>query len=250
MTRMHSLLIFVAAVSSLVFISGCSATGASGGQKEALPGSGSEAQAGNANGGEVVDPTISGVGGAITGGSGADNGGSGGRIDECARTEVNITRNPINVIMVVDRSTTMIMSRFGNYNTRWEALRAALMGDPDGLVRQYESIVRFGYEGFTGFPGDLTGLTCPDIDSVPYEMMNYDTILPVYDASRPADLMMGAIGQTPTGESLKIIIDNLENQFNTTPDVLGGGPFILILATDGEPDTCADPNTDGSPAAT
>lgn len=252
MTKIHSLSILTVIG---IIISGCAAAGSSGSQTASLPGSnGGAGAAGN-------DPSVSGAqvdplqGGTLpevaTGGAGAGTGATAGMDkDVCAETKVNITRNPINVILVVDRSSTMIMSRFGNYNTRWDALTAALMGDPDGLVRQYEKIVRFGYEGFTGFPGDPTGLTCPDLDSVPYEIMNYDTIKPVYDASRPADLFAGAIGQTPTGESLKIVIDNLENQFTSTPDVLGGGPFILILATDGEPDTCADPNTDGSPAAT
>jgi hypothetical protein len=249
MTKMHSLIIILATVGFV--ISGCSATGATGGQTEALAGSSDGSEADNAAAaGSTVGPSLSGFGGAA-GGTGEGNGVVAGfGPDECAKTEVNITRNPINVILVVDRSTTMVMSRFGNYNTRWDALQAALMGDPDGLVPQYEQIVRFGYEGFTGFPEDPNlNYQCPDLASVPYEINNYDTILPVYEASRPADLLMGAIGQTPTGESLKIIIDNLENQFATL-DVLGGGPFIIILATDGEPDTCLDPNNDGSPAAT
>ncbi|MBN1654129.1 MAG: VWA domain-containing protein [Deltaproteobacteria bacterium] len=248
MTKVRCL-VLVATIGFLSLVLGCSAQSSGGSKTVDLGGSGDSAGSSAAGTTQAVSGGIGGE--TSTGGSAVlpIGGGGGLRPDECGRTEVNIRRNPINVILVVDRSTSTIMSDFGSYDTRWDALRDALMGD-NGLVLQYQALVRFGYEGYTGFPGDTTGLTCPDIDSVPYEINNYDTILPVYDASRPTDFMSGAIGQTPTGEALKIIIDVLEAQFTATPDVLAGGPFVFILATDGEPDTCADPNNDGSPEAT
>jgi len=190
-----------------------------------------------------------------TGGSSGDGGpldpsqaGSGGREEDiCADRVIDITRSAVNVILVVDRSSSMIMSSFGNYNSRWEALREALIGIPNGIVYRYQAIIRFGYQGYTGFPGDTGGLTCPDIVSVPYALNSYDTILTVYDASSPGDIT-GSIGQTPTGESLRVIVDTLETTLTTAPDNIFDPP-VLLLATDGEPDTCADPITDGSPAA-
>lgn len=184
-------------------------------------------------------------GAVITGGGGESGGGGQDRVDfdSCKANLVEMLQTVPRVVLLVDRSSTMVMARFGSYPTRWDALRAALMGSPDGLVLRYESLIRFGFEGYTGFQ---TG-SCPDLLSVSDALNNYEAILPVYDSATP-DSSLTIIGQTPTGEALRSVIDKFESQMilsNTEQD-----PYVILLATDGEPDTCAEPNVDGSPTAT
>lgn len=159
----------------------------------------------------------------------------------CAKKDVVANRTPINMILVVDRSTTMGITFFG-LNNRWGALRVALLQEPDGLVPSYQGTIRFGFEGFTGFPPD----DCPNVVSVPHALNNYDRILQVYDdiGTIPS---LNPLGQTPTGEALKVIVDRLEPQVNEKVDKRVD-PFYMLLATDGLPDTCAVPNAEDDPA--
>jgi hypothetical protein len=242
MPKMQGLLVFPVTV-LLVVLNACSAE--------------DSGKSGNGMGGTQAG--TGGVGGTRTGGSGtagytvplagggASQAGSGGNDDVCADVHISFTQTPVNVILVVDRSETMILYSFGSYASRWDAVRAALLDEPAGLVSQYQNIVRFGFEGYTGFP-DTSG-QCPDIISVPYNLNNYGAIAPAFDDSRPPNILTtGQVAQTPTGESLGVIIDTLANQFSTNPDVTSD-PFYLLIATDGMPDTCAVPNVDGSPDA-
>jgi hypothetical protein len=58
--------------------------------------------------------------------------------------------------------------------------------------------------------------------------MGYDAIAAAFDAAQPID-------NTPTGESIAAVADQLAN--DPSP-----GQKYIVLATDGEPDTCAEPN--------
>jgi hypothetical protein len=160
----------------------------------------------------------------------------------CASTQVSASRTPINVILVVDRSTTMGITPFGNYLTRWLAIRAALLEDPGGLVPSYQESIRFGFQGFTGFPPD----SCPNVVSVPHALNNYQKILEVFDAPTTVP-GFNPLGQTPTGEALKVIVDKLESVAKDELDVKSD-PFYMLIATDGQPDTCAAPNAEDDPA--
>jgi hypothetical protein len=173
------------------------------------------------------------------GGISLETGNAGKKI--CAKKDVVATRKPINMILIVDRSTTMGITLFG-LNNRWGALRVALLEEPDGLVPSYQSTIRFGFEGFTGFPPD----DCPNLVSVPHALNNYQKILQVYDdfGTVPS---LSPLGQTPTGEALKVIVDKLEPLVKTKLDV-NADPFYMLLATDGLPDTCSVPNAEDDPA--
>ncbi len=149
----------------------------------------------------------------------------------CAHVRVEARRVTPNVILVVDQSGSMT-SRFGGSN-RWDGLRDSLMDDPDGLVSSLQSVVRFGIALYSAEQPDddepVPGM-CPLITWVPPAIDNYDAIDAVYGPADPID-------ETPTGESLDAVIDLLR----MTPDP-SMDPTIFILATDGEPDTCAEPN--------
>lgn len=158
----------------------------------------------------------------------------GGRADGsnvCADVQVQATRVTPNVILIVDQSGSMT-ERFGDSN-RWDALRDSLLADPGGLVTELDSIVRFGLAlysaeapiDFEPVPGE-----CPLITWVPPDLNNHGAIAAVY---RPAD----PIDETPTGASIDWALDRL----TMSPDP-NADPTIFILATDGEPDTCEQPN--------
>lgn len=167
--------------------------------------------------------------------------------DTCAATDINVSRTIVNIILVVDRSSTMAFP-FGSYSSRWEALRAALLADPDGLIPQYQSVVRFGYEGYTGFGTAGAPEDCPNLISVPHKLKNYDEILKAYNSYTPS--LSPPFAQTPTGESLELVINNIEEIFKNVGPDMKVEQFFILLATDGAPDTCINPDVDGDPPAT
>lgn len=153
----------------------------------------------------------------------------------CADVRVQARRVTPNVILIVDQSGSMSQG-FGG-SSRWDALRDSLLSRPDGFVADLESSVRFGLAMYSARAGDgaATGM-CPLIEWVPPALDNYDAIAAVYEPADPID-------ETPTGQSVDAVIDRL----NATPDP-SMDPTIFILATDGEPDTCEQPNPqDGQP---
>jgi len=120
----------------------------------------------------------------------------------------------------------------GRGRTRWTLLREVLVG-ADGLVARLESRVRFGVAFYTarslyeGDGGPPIG-ACPDITAVPPALDNLSRIRDVYFDLDP-------IEDTPTGDAIDVARDTLMPFF--APEL---GPTIFVLATDGEPDTCAE----------
>jgi hypothetical protein len=72
------------------------------------------------------------------------------------------------------------------------------------------------------------GGQCPMLTSVPPALNNYAAIDAVYGPEQPID-------ETPTGESLAAVAMDLAAFAEP-------GPKGIVLATDGQPDTCAEPN--------
>ncbi|HGG58073.1 MAG TPA: VWA domain-containing protein, partial [Nannocystis exedens] len=117
-------------------------------------------------------------------------------------------------------------ANFGG-TSRWQAVYDALLNPKDGLVMDLEDQVRFALGLYTSFNGNEGG-ECPVITEVPADLGNYAAIEAVYSANKPED-------ETPTGESILAVMDSLLND-------PGMGDKVIVLATDGEPDTCAVPN--------
>jgi hypothetical protein len=179
---------------------------------------------------------------------GADAGPGGGRFDApgldapgldaagldapvvCAAQRVMARRVTPNVVLVIDQSGSMTED-FGGSN-RWDALRDSLLAEPDGLIATLEGSVRFGVALFSSEAGDsgpAVGM-CPMVTWVDPALDNLAAIRAVYAPADPID-------ETPTGESIDAVLERLA----ATPDP-SDDPTILVLATDGEPDTCAEPN--------
>jgi len=121
--------------------------------------------------------------------------------------------------LVVDRSGSM-EEDFGGVS-RWEAVKSTLIG-VDGVVPELQSSIRFGISLYSN-----DGMMCPRVDSLPPQLDATDEITAVFEANAPA-------GDTPTGESIVEITQLvLDDQWE--------GEKVMVLATDGEPDTCAVP---------
>src|SRR6478735_4430486 len=167
------------------------------------------------------------VGGGIEPGVDA---GPGERPDGCVQDEVKVTSPIPTVIMLIDQSGSMV-EQFGNGN-RWNVLRDALIDKNTGIISTLESKVRFGlalYTSENGFGSGTPPKTCPIITDVAPALNNFAAITAKYRANDWKD-------DTPTGESVDAAVKILDA-------VSEPGPKVIVLATDGEPDTCADPDT-------
>lgn len=163
----------------------------------------------------------------MTGGESGDNDGQQEteETDGCAEIDVSVEPTIPTVVLLVDQSGSMDNDFAGQ--PRWDAVYATLM-DPDaGVVKPLESSVRFGlalYSSVDGFEGG----ECPMLTEVEPALNNHMAIDAIYEPADPID-------ETPTGESLAAVA----NALAASPD---DGPKVIVLATDGEPDTCAEPN--------
>jgi hypothetical protein len=219
--------------------------------------------------------SIGGLPGVVAGNSGS--GGSGGA---CIKAEVTFTKQIPNIMLVIDRSGSM-KDDFGG-EPRWNVLREALIDPTNGFVTDLEDEVRFGIALYTapdqvmvprGGRGGMTptggrgggggaggkgsggapaatggtvtatggisggggsagsGPTCPWLIEVPVALNNLAPISAVY---LPDDWQ----NHTPTGESMAAVWPKVAAIDQTVMP----GPNFIILATDGEPNMCADDN--------
>jgi hypothetical protein len=177
------------------------------------------------------------------GGPGFGDGGldSGLPPDACAEVDVTIQKITPTVLLLVDQSQSMQDNEFpaGSGVTRWDALRSALIDPDGGIVQRLENDVSFGVTLYSWKAGDVQ---CPALVKIPWKIGNYTDIYNVYSTESVSD-------NTPTAESIMSVIgfddagvmNNTGFASATTP-----GPKILVLATDGDPDWCGDPNSNGT----
>lgn len=140
--------------------------------------------------------------------------------EACADVSVAVNRKT-NVIVIVDQSTSMDAA-FGS-GTRWSVLKSALLADT-GIIASYQNVVDFGVTLYSS-KGGTAGGTCPMLTEVAPMLNNLTGIRTVYGPAR-------TVGDTPTGESVDAVLAKAPRN----------GTTLFILATDGEPDTCAVPN--------
>lgn len=171
-------------------------------------------------GGGGINPTTA------TGSGTTPTTGAGG----CADIKVDFTRQTPTVVLLVDRSGSMTQNFDGQ--PRWDVVEQVLMDPNVGAVKSLQADVRFGLVFYTG----QTGGTCPQLTEVMPPALNaYDKINAVYGPANPGS-------NTPTGESINKVV-------TTLVAVTDPGPKLILLATDGDPDSCADPDAN-DPVAT
>ncbi len=150
----------------------------------------------------------------------------------CSVLDVQVEAIAPTVVVVVDRSSSMTAEMGPNAETRWDVLESVLVDPGFGVVTTLESTVRYGMSVYAN-----DGTTCPTLDVEPADLNNANDIAQLYASLMPA-------GDTPTGEALTLVADALD------ADPAATGDRIMVLATDGEPDTCAMPNPqEGQPEA-
>jgi hypothetical protein len=201
--------------------------------------------AGTGAGGFIGGTAASGPGGAGAG-AGAGNGGNAGTglAPGCAEGVVRASRVTPRVILVLDGSCSMSTDYpssggqsasecVNSDGSRWAALRRALLDPNTGVVTRLAGLVEFGLVVFGTQP------SCP---------LTADPIVP---ALNNAGAIEGSIGQvppglyTPTGAALDYVYNNLILPVMPDSDM---GPQIVVLATDGEPNSCDEPRTDYGPS--
>jgi von Willebrand factor type A domain len=144
---------------------------------------------------------------------------------------VDITRSytsvPATVMLLIDQSQSMSF-RFGD-STRWDVLRQAMVDPDHGLLASLDPNASLGLMLFTGQNGFTSPLGCPILTRVEAKFGNVDAVRSAYLAAEPMFR-----GDTPTGESI-------DQAALALAAIANNAPKYILLATDGEPDTCAQP---------
>ncbi|MGZ3423605.1 MAG: vWA domain-containing protein [Polyangiales bacterium] len=159
--------------------------------------------------------------------------------DGCGSVEVTFVDHTPTVMLLIDQSNSMADHYIGE-KSRWQVVREALVGLPGvhealvgstgGVLRQYSDKIRFGatlYHSDLGFDDRI----CPVLTKTSPPRLGALTLVETMLTKEVPG------GDTPTGESVDAVVRDLI-AFHEP------GPKYIVLATDGEPDTCAVPNPD------
>jgi hypothetical protein len=144
---------------------------------------------------------------------------------------VNLTIDELrpSVTLLVDQSGSM---RQGyptrrSAQTRWMVVRQALLDPTQGVVSTLQQSIQFGLVFYTSHNG-FSGGTCPILSTVQAATDNFEEISALYDGTYPDD-------DTPTGAAIEQVVAEIAATHRK-------GPEVLLLVTDGDPDTCQVPD--------
>lgn len=158
--------------------------------------------------------------------------------------DVDFTRITPTVMLLIDQSGSMDQS-FENGRDRWQTVRETLTNGDTSFLKTLQSSVRFGMTLYTsdgGFGDGPTPRTCPKLQNVGIQLNNFQNISALFNQKNDGEYVYGPAGDTPTAESVEAVSASLR-AFEEE------GPKSIILATDGDPDTCEDPDANDSDAS-
>lgn len=178
-------------------------------------------------------------GDSASGGTGGDTGVDSGSNDTtsssadsavCGKANVDFSSQIPTVLLLIDQSGSMDDAGFPTDDDpfRWDVVEDALINPDTGLVAQLEADVRFGLSLYTSHGGGVVPDACPVLTNVAPALNNYESIAAPYAAAGPDR-------DTPTAESI-------DAAAATLAAITEPGPKVIVLATDGDPDNCADPD--------
>ena len=147
----------------------------------------------------------------------------------CEQVSVTIDELRPSVTLLVDQSGSM---RAGypereSPQTRWVVVRQALLDPMTGVVPTLQQSLQFGLVFYTSHNGFMGG-TCPILSEVRSATSNYEAIRSLYDSVYPDD-------DTPTGAAVQAVTRGIQAADRQ-------GPEVILLVTDGDPDTCVQPD--------
>lgn len=147
----------------------------------------------------------------------------------CEQVSLTIDELRPAVTVLVDQSGSMNQSypNRGSGQSRWSLVHQALMDPKTGVVATLQHSVQFGLSFYTSYNG-FSGGACPVLSEVVSATDNYAAIAALYDQTYPAD-------DTPTGAAIEQVVTQIRGAGRK-------GPEVLLLVTDGDPDTCAQPD--------
>ncbi|MBN2530678.1 MAG: VWA domain-containing protein [Deltaproteobacteria bacterium] len=144
--------------------------------------------------------------------------------DTCANLDLKFDRQPSTIMLVVDHSASMNL-QLGDTDTRWSLMVKTLMGTVDhpesGLVWSLEKQVNFGLVLFTAKPE-----TCPMLQMVSPEIQNGREIAAIFKAD---DETYKGASPVPAG---------IDAAVQLLAEMEGPSKKVIVLATDGDPQTC------------
>jgi hypothetical protein len=163
----------------------------------------------------------------------------------CVDLDVSFQRITPSVMLLIDQSGSM-NNNFEKGKNRWQTLRETLTDPQNSLLKKLDSSVRFGVTLYTSSGGfgnnEDAPRTCPVLQSEGIQLGNFTAISDFLNLKKDGGYVYGPAGDTPTAESVDAVVRTLKGY---TED----GPKSIILATDGDPDTCEDPNANDSEAS-
>ena len=150
-------------------------------------------------------------------------------VHPCESVSLTIDELRPSVTLLVDQSGSMNRGypKLNSAQSRWTLVRDALLDPQVGVVSTLQSSIRFGVSFYTSYNG-FSGGSCPALSEVAPATQNYAAIRMLYDSTWPAD-------DTPTGAAIEQVVSRLQ----ASPHQ---GPEVLLLVTDGDPDTCSHPD--------
>jgi len=154
-----------------------------------------------------------------------NNGSNTGPDMNCPSVNVSAMPKQPSVLFLIDRSGSM-NTNFGGVS-RYQAVRDALVGT-GGVVTELEASVFFGASLY------YEANPCPGYTSIPRAKNNRGAIAGLFS--------QGTGGNTPT----PLAIDTAVADFTANPPPADSPP-IIVLATDGEPNTCGNSGNDTRP---
>jgi hypothetical protein len=160
--------------------------------------------------------------------------------DEPGCTSFTVTIDELRpaVTLLVDQSGSMNQPYPDEQSpqTRWQVVRQALLDERTGVVKSFERSIQFGLVLYTSHNGFMGGM-CPILNKVRSATNNHAAISALYDSMWPDD-------DTPTGPAITQVVKEIEASSRK-------GPEVILLVTDGDPDTCTQPDPqDGQAEAT
>jgi hypothetical protein len=147
----------------------------------------------------------------------------------CESANIDVAQLRPAVTLLVDQSGSMSAGypERESPQTRWSIVQQALLDPTRGVVKSLEQSMQFGLAFYTSRNG-FSGGECPILSEVRSATGNYESIRALYDNTYPDD-------DTPTGAAISQIVKEIQATNRK-------GPQVILLVTDGEPDTCEVPD--------